>query len=185
MTRLTSYDAHAPFAARATLDDFAAIAQAVAGTGATLERWQVGSPLAKDATDADMLAAYADDIVRLEARGGYRSHDVIRLAPDHPDRQALRQKFLAEHVHDDDEVRFFVEGAGLFFIHDGDAVHALECTAGDLVVLPAGTRHWFDTGEFPSFTAIRLFTTPEGWAARYTGDAIAAAIPTYAGPDRA
>ena len=59
------------------------------------------------------------------------------------------------------------------------AVHALECTAGDLIVLPAGTTHWFDTGESPNFTAIRLFITPEGWVARYTGDKIADSIPRY------
>ena len=182
MTRLTSYDAAAPFAARGTLHDFAPIAAAVVATGASLERWQVGTPLAGDASDADILLAYGEHIAALKARGGYQSQDVVRLTPEHPDRVPLRQKFLAEHVHDDDdEVRFFVEGSGLFYIHHDGAVHALECTAGDLIVLPAGTRHWFDTGEFPSFTAIRLFTTPEGWAARYTGDTIAEAIPTYAG----
>ncbi len=93
----------------------------------------------------------------------------------------LRAKFLAEHIHDDDEVRFFVEGAGLFYIRHEGAVHALECTRGDLIVLPAGTLHWFDTGAQPSFTVIRLFTTPEGWVARFTGDNIAEAIPLYEG----
>lgn len=184
MTSLTSYDDQAPFAPRGTLDEFAAIAKAVSATGAALERWHVGADLTGDPTDAEILAAYAGDIDRLKSRGGYQSQDVIRLTPDHPERSQLRQKFLAEHVHDDDEVRFFVEGAGLFYIRHGGAVHALECTAGDLIVLPAGTRHWFDTGEYPAFTAIRLFTTPEGWAARYTGDAIAEAIPTYEGPTR-
>ena len=181
MTRLASYDDRAPFAARGTLREFAEIAAAVAGTGVTLERWHAGAPFAGEAGDADILAAYEGDITRLNACGGYQSCDVIRLTPAHPDRAALRQKFLAEHVHDDDEVRFFVEGAGLFYIRHGGAVHALECTAGDLIVLPAGTRHWFDTGEYPHFTAIRLFTTPEGWVARYTGETIAEAIPLYEG----
>ena len=39
----------------------------------------------------------------------------------------------------------------------------------------------FDTGEYPDFTVIRLFVTPEGWVARYTGDAIATHIPPYEG----
>ena len=51
----------------------------------------------------------------------------------------------------------------------------------DLIALPAGTTHWFDTGEFPNFTVIRLFITPEGWVARYTGDEIATHIPLYEG----
>lgn len=33
----------------------------------------------------------------------------IRLEPSHPERTALRHKFLAEHTHSQDEVSFFVE----------------------------------------------------------------------------
>jgi 1,2-dihydroxy-3-keto-5-methylthiopentene dioxygenase len=181
MTKLTIYADSSPFAMREKLGDFAAITKALAAAGVLLERWEAGAHVPASAGDADVLAAYAADIDRIKARGGYRSHDVVRLTPDHPAREALRQKFLSEHVHDDDEVRFFVEGSGLFYIRHGGAVHALECTAGDLIVLPAGTRHWFDTGEHPAFTAIRLFTTPEGWEARYTSDPIAQHIPLYAG----
>ena len=34
----------------------------------------------------------------------------------------MRQKFLSEHTHDDDEVRFFVEGAGAFYLRNDDTV---------------------------------------------------------------
>ncbi len=181
MTVLTLYDDEEPFAEGETIRDHAAIAAMLKPAGVTLERWQAGATLPDSPEDADILAAYADDIARLEAAGGYKSCDVIRVTPDHPQRRELRAKFLAEHTHDDDEVRFFVEGAGLFYIRSGGKVHALECTAGDLILLPAGTLHWFDTGARPFFTAIRLFTTPEGWVARYTGDDIAGAIPLYEG----
>lgn len=181
MTRLTIYGDCHPFGERADLHDFPAIVAAVRATGAMLERWDAGAPLPATATDDAILSTYADDITRLKARGCYQSHDVVRLSPDHPGREAMRQKFLAEHIHDDDEVRFFVEGSGLFYIRYEGAVYALECTVGDLIVLPVGTRHWFDTGAHPSFTAIRLFTTPDGWEARYTGDPIAGHIPLYEG----
>lgn len=181
MTALALYDDTAPHACRGTIRDHGAIAEALAAHGVRLERWEAGAVLADDAADGDVLAAYSGDIDRLKAAGGYQSCDVIRVKPDHPEREALRAKFLAEHVHDDDEVRFFVEGSGLFFIRAGGTVHALECTAGDLILLPAGTVHWFDTGERPRFTAIRLFTTPEGWVARFTGDTIAERIPHYEG----
>ncbi len=181
MTFLTSYDDAAPHTRRAALDDFDAIAATLAPSGVLLERWEAGATLAPQAQDTDIVGAYARDIERLKAIGGYKSCDVLRLSADHPQRETLRAKFLAEHVHDDDEVRFFVEGAGLFYIRHDGAVHALECTRGDLIVLPAGTLHWFDTGAEPSFTVIRLFTMPEGWVARFTGDAIAEAIPLYEG----
>jgi 1,2-dihydroxy-3-keto-5-methylthiopentene dioxygenase len=181
MTSLTLYDDGAPHALRGVVDGREAIVDLLAGAGVRLEYWQTGAPLPDEAVDADILAAYADHIDRLKADRGYRSCDVVRLRVDHPDREPLRSKFLAEHVHDDDEVRFFVDGAGLFYIRSGGAVLGLECTQGDLILLPAGTVHWFDTGEQPHFTAIRLFTTPDGWVARFTGDPIAQSIPAYAG----
>jgi 1,2-dihydroxy-3-keto-5-methylthiopentene dioxygenase len=181
MTNLTQYDDAAPYLARQRLSDHAVIAAALAPYGIVLERWAAKAPLAAGADDADILTAYAAEIASLKARGGYQSCDVLRLSPDHPQRAELRAKFLAEHIHDDDEVRFFVEGAGLFYIHAGGMVHAMECTAGDLIAVPAGTYHWFDTGEQPSFTVIRLFTSPDGWVAHFTGDPIADAIPRYEG----
>lgn len=182
MTGLTTYDARAPHGVRHATGDFAAIVAALAQLGIGLERWQADRALPADADDAAVLAAYVGPVGELRARGGYASADVVRLTPDHPQAAGLRAKFLAEHTHADDEVRFFVEGSGLFYIRDDAAVLALECTAGDLIVLPAGIRHWFDAGVRPSFTAIRLFTTPEGWIADYTGDPIAAAIPPGTGP---
>jgi 1,2-dihydroxy-3-keto-5-methylthiopentene dioxygenase len=94
----------------------------------------------------------------------------------HPDKTALRQKFLSEHIHSDFEVRFFVEGRGLFFLHPDDRVYAVLCEQGDLISVPANVRHWFDRRE-PHVRAIRLFTTPEGWVAQYTGDPIADRFP--------
>ena len=181
MTSLATYADTSPHAVVSQTDDFASIAATLAPLGIALERWQAGATLADAADDAEVLAAYAEPIAQLQARGGYRSVDVIRIGPDNPNLAGLRAKFLAEHTHADDEVRFFVEGAGLFYVHAQKQVYALECTAGDLIVLPAGTRHWFDTGARPRFAAIRLFTSPEGWAAEYTGDAIAEAIPLYEG----
>ncbi|WP_206240717.1 1,2-dihydroxy-3-keto-5-methylthiopentene dioxygenase [Novosphingobium terrae] len=176
MTSLTIHNAAAPFSHEGAITDFPRIAAAMARANITLERWEADVALSADADDAAILAAYAPQVARLKARAGYRSEDVVRMTPDHPMRAELRQKFLSEHVHDDDEVRFFVEGSGLFCIHHKGAVYALTCTAGDLIVLPAGTRHWFDTGEQPRFTAIRLFISPEGWVARYTGETIAEAM---------
>lgn len=181
MTALSLYDDTPPHSHCGTLRDFSAITEALAPHGVHLERWEAGASLPEDATEREVLAAYRADIERLKASNGYRSCDVIRVTPDHPDRAVLRARFLAEHVHDDDEVRFFVEGSGLFYIRAGGRIHALECTAGNLILLPAGTVHWFDTGPRPRFTAIRLFTTPDGWVARFTGDPIAEAIPCYEG----
>ncbi len=124
-----------------------------------------------------MIAAYRSDIERLQRENGYQAVDVISLNPDHPDRAALRQKFLNEHTHSEDEVRFFVAGRGQFTLHIGDKVYEVLCEQGDLIGVPDGTRHWFDMSESPYFIAIRLFTNKEGWVADFTGDDIAGRFP--------
>jgi 1,2-dihydroxy-3-keto-5-methylthiopentene dioxygenase len=108
---------------------------------------------------------------------GYQAVDVISLKPDNPDRAAFRQKFLNEHTHSEDEVRFFVAGAGQFTLHIGDKVYEVLCEKGDLIGVPDGTRHWFDMSESPYFVAIRLFTNKEGWVANFTGTDIAEQFP--------
>lgn len=150
-----------------------AIAEALDEIGVSFERWPT-----RDA-DGDILAAYAPEIDRLKAEGGYQSVDTISLGPDHPDRDALRAKFLSEHIHAEDEVRFFVAGEGLFTLHSQGRIFNILCTQGDLIRVPAGTKHWFDMGPRPSFTAIRLFINPDGWVAQFTGDDIAARFPRH------
>ena len=179
MSRLTVY--HEDVATTPLLDtiDAGEIAVCLQKIGVGFERWATETALASDMTDAQVMAAYAPHIAKLSAEGGYRSADVVRLTPEHPNRVALRAKFLAEHRHGEDEVRFFVEGAGLFCLREAGKVHMTLCEAGDLISVPAGIRHWFDMGPRPYFTAIRLFTSPDGWAARFTGDPIAEAFPRY------
>jgi 1,2-dihydroxy-3-keto-5-methylthiopentene dioxygenase len=112
------------------------------------------------ASPEQILAAYSSEIARVQAGGAYPTVDAIRLAPNHPDRDALRQKFLAEHTHSEDEVRFFVEGRGLFCLHLGDEVLQLICEAGDWIAVPAGTRHWFDMGPEPQLLRPALLPQP-------------------------
>lgn len=154
------------------------IAEELAIHGVRFERWP-SRAIAADADQEAVLAAFAPEVARLKAENGYRSVDVIRMVPHHPEREALRTKFLAEHRHAEDEVRFFVEGEGLFTLHLNDSVYAVLCCAGDLISVPAGTPHWFDMGPSPRFTAIRLFTNADGWIAQFTGDSIADRFPRH------
>jgi len=149
--------------------------------GIGFERWPARQALAAGADAAAILAAYAPEIARVQARGSYPTVDAIRLTPDHPDRAALRQKFLDEHTHSEDEVRFFVEGRGLFCLHLGEEVLQLLCEQDDWIAVPAGTRHWFDMGPEPRFCALRFFENPEGWVAQFTGDPIAERFPLLDG----
>ena len=168
-----------PIQPRPTLQtwDGELIRQELAKRGVLFQRWPARVELADDADQETILAAYAQEVAAVQQGGCYPTVDVIRMAPDHPDRQALRQKFLAEHTHSEDEVRLFVEGQGLFCLHLGDEVLQVLCEADDWIAVPAGTRHWFDMGPAPRFCALRFFNNPQGWVAEFTGDPIASRYP--------
>lgn len=177
MSFLNVYDENAGEIERLT--DHDAIARRLAPIGVRFERWSARRALSPEAAQDEVLAAYADSIERLNAEFGFRSVDVVSLGPDHPQRDAMRSKFLDEHTHDDFEVRFFVEGRGLFYLHAGDRVYAVLCSRGDLISVPAGMRHWFDMGTAPDFKCIRFFTTPEGWVGDFTGSDISRRFPEF------
>lgn len=179
MTRLIVYSAADPKDVRLDTEDFAVIARELDALGARVERWQAAHPLPPAATSEDILAAYAPEIERLKRERGYTAADVVSVKPNTPNWPALREKFVVEHTHDDDEVRYFVEGSGAFYLHVGDRVLEIVGVAGDLLSVPRGAPHWFDGGETGDFTCIRVFTDPSGWTANYTGDAISRAFPLY------
>ena len=157
--------------------DRATIAHILDGVGVRFEQWQATVPIRPDMAPEDILAAYREPIDRLKREQGYLTEDVISLFPDNPKKDEFRKKFLDEHTHGEDEVRFFVDGRGLFYLHIGDKVYGVLCEREDLISVPAGTTHWFDMGPEPHFTAIRLFNNPEGWQAQFTGDDIAKRFP--------
>lgn len=149
------------------------IADKLASVGVRFERWEASQPVSASDSHEAILAAYRQDIDRLIADNDYQTVDVVALTADHPDKAQMRQKFLAEHTHSEDEVRFFVDGQGLFSLHIGNQVYEVLCQKGDLISVPANTPHWFDMGPNPRFVAIRLFNNPEGWVAQFTGSDIA------------
>ena len=177
MSRLSIYPDDRGDAPLATYADFSDIARELGKVGVRFERWEANKPVAPGASQDEVIAAYRDDIDRLIREEGYQTVDVVSLTPDHPDRATFRAKFLNEHTHAEDEVRFFVAGAGQFTLHLGDRVYDVLCEKGDLIGVPDGTRHWFDMSESPYFVAIRLFNNPAGWVANFTGDAIAERFP--------
>lgn len=156
-----------------------AISRALGEHGIRFERWHAAADIEPGAAPEAVISAYRADIDRLMVEKGYQSFDVISLSPEHPQKTDLRQKFLNEHTHSEDEVRFFVAGSGLFTLHIGERVYEVLCEQGDLIGVPDNTRHWFDMGPNPYFVAIRLFTNVSGWVANFTGTDIAQRYPRY------
>jgi 1,2-dihydroxy-3-keto-5-methylthiopentene dioxygenase len=179
MSRLRIFTEADPANPVETFDVHELIAEKLGEQGIRFERWEAAEPIVPGDPPEKVIAAYARDIERLRTEEGYQAVDVISLSADHPDKEALRKKFLDEHTHSEDEVRFFVAGSGLFTLHLGTRIYEVLCTAGDLIGVPDGTPHWFDMGPQPHFVAIRLFTNQAGWVANFTGSDIAQNYPRY------
>ncbi|MBI3269082.1 MAG: cupin domain-containing protein [Planctomycetes bacterium] len=155
------------------LDDPREIAAYLKPYGITYERWTADGRVDPDASPEAVLAAYAPEVERLQRAGGYRTADVMQVRPDTPGLEAMLAKFNKEHTHSEDEVRFVVKGRGVFHIRpETGPVFALEMDAGDLINVPAGTRHWFDLCGDRTIRAIRLFQDAVGWTPYYVKDGV-------------
>jgi 1,2-dihydroxy-3-keto-5-methylthiopentene dioxygenase len=167
-----------------TISDNDAISTFLATYGITYERWEAGRSVPADAGAEAVLQAYGDKIDELKARGGYTAVDVIDVTAATPNLDTMLAKFSREHWHDEDEVRFIVEGRGLFHISPpGGTVFAIEIEAGDLISVPRGTRHWFDLCAERRIRAIRLFQDASGWTPHYTDSGVDASFqPLCFGP---
>lgn len=114
-----------------------------------------------------IIEAYKEELEKLKKEKGYITEDIVILSDKTPNLEALLEKFKREHHHIDDEVRFVVDGSGIFPIKlDGEVVE-VHVEAGDLIVVPAGARHWFELDENRKIKCIRVFKTPAGWEAIY------------------
>lgn len=178
-SKLNVFDENVPAQPQVATTDGAEIARLLGEVGVRFERWTAEHALPADADLDAVLAAYATSVKRVQADGGYGTVDVLRLSKGTPNTAPMRAKFLDEHSHTEDEVRFFVEGSGAFYLHLKGKVYQAICVRGDLISVPAGTPHWFDMGPDPEFTAIRWFNNQEGWVPQYCGTEIAARFPKY------
>jgi len=157
----------------AVINEPAAVTAFLAKHGIDYEQWSTERTIGPDDSADAVLTAYAREIEMLQARGGYRTADVIDVKPETPNLDAMLAKFSREHWHDEDEVRFIIEGRGLFHVHpSGGDVFAIEVEAGDLIRVPRGTHHWFDLCGDRRIRAIRLFQDQAGWTPHYTDTGI-------------
>ncbi|PKW10861.1 1,2-dihydroxy-3-keto-5-methylthiopentene dioxygenase [Streptomyces sp. 1222.5] len=197
VTLLQVMPAEAPGDVRLRSDDQEVIRRELLWIGVRFGRWHAAHRLPADADDAAITRAYRCHIDHVRAESGYRAVEIARLpqgpdgpapaghvpSPAGPD-QPFCEDCSGEHLHEEDLVRFVVAGSACFFLHVSGAVHAVLCTAGDLLSVPGRTAHWFDAGADPRYTAVRFRqdaggggtrSLPNGLAARFPGfDALAA-----------
>ena len=113
--------------------------------GVYFDQWKCDVVFEDSATQEEILNAYEKDLKPFMEKGGYLSADVISINKLTENYEAIRTKFLGEHTHSEDEIRFFVDGQGIFWFNlEGEPIFNLLCEQGDLISVPTGTKHWFN-----------------------------------------
>jgi 1,2-dihydroxy-3-keto-5-methylthiopentene dioxygenase len=177
MSRLTVYKEDAPGAPRLRTEDATIIAATLQEIGVRFERWDFPMELRPEDDAETILAAFRPHLNALMGEGSAGTADVMKLNGATDAYPMIRRKFIDEHTHTEDEVRFFVHGAGNFILHVSGEIYDAHCVAGDLISVPTGVKHWFDAGEDPFFTVLRVFTDTSGWTPHYTGEKISERFP--------
>lgn len=129
------------------------------------EYWE---PEVTDNLVLDPLVKYKNQIEKLQKRFGYIASDSCTLDKNTPNLDRILSPFKKEHHHTDDEVRFIVEGEGIFGINPlTDPPFEIYVAKGDLLIIPAITRHWFKLTEKKNVCCIRIFKDNPKWEAVY------------------
>jgi 1,2-dihydroxy-3-keto-5-methylthiopentene dioxygenase len=116
--------------------------------------------------------AYQPTLDVLKRERDYVEQDIVELAPDTPELPTICAKFSAEHLHTDDEVRYVLEGEGIFDIRSADdRWMRVVVEAGDLLVVPAHLHHRFLLTETQHIRCVRLFKDKSGWVPHYRATA--------------
>lgn len=150
------------------IDDPAEVTQLLATIGIRYEQWPGIDSLPADATDQQILETFAAEVQQLKDECGFVTADVINVQPDTPGLDQMLSKFNQEHTHSEDEVRFTVDGQGVFHIHpEHGPVVAIHVQRGDLISVPKGTKHWFNLCDDRRIRCIRLFEDMSGWTPHY------------------
>ena len=113
-------------------------------------------------------SGYQPALDELRDRRGYGTQDEVALHPDTEGLEAICDKFKAEHLHTEDEVRFVLEGEGVFDIRStDDRWMRVTVEPGDLIVVPRDRYHRFSLTARRHIRCARLFKDPSGWTPVY------------------
>ncbi|GAA99214.1 uncharacterized protein L969DRAFT_102588 [Mixia osmundae IAM 14324] len=108
-----------------------------------------------------------DQVDKLASERGYKHRDEIHVSRaglgDQYD--AKIKMFYAQHLHEDEEIRYIKDGQGYFDVRDGQdqAWIRILVEPEDFIVLPAGIYHRFTLDESKDIKAMRLFRDEPKW----------------------
>lgn len=120
-----------------------------------------------DTEKENLLSKLDDRFQTLKEKEGYQSRDLIVLHPNVSGLSEMLAKFDKVHYHTDEEVRYIVDGSGVFgFALKGEKflVHVVK---DDFISVPRNTNHWFYLDDKKRIKAVRYFQDMSGWVPNY------------------
>lgn len=161
-------------------EDVDVLASQLGEDGILFKRLPVVSTLPNAQLSSDeILMLNQEQVEKIKHEYSYQCADVASIKKNDRFSMLIRSRYLSEHTHSEDEARFFLSGSVLLYIHINERIHMLNCTKGDLVIIPSGVKHWLDVGPNPNFTCIRCYNKYEGLSNLLTGSYIAEATPRW------
>jgi 1,2-dihydroxy-3-keto-5-methylthiopentene dioxygenase len=140
-----------------------------------IEKTEIVGPLLKADTLKDdekegLLRALDSRFEEQKKLYGYQTRDLVVLHSQIPNLEQMLSIFDKTHRHSDDEVRYIIDGSGIFgfILPEGEQV-LLTVEAEEYIRVPANTEHWFVLDKNRRIKAVRYFTSREGWVANYSG----------------
>jgi len=114
------------------------------------------------------LGNYQPALEQIKKANGYVAQDIVELTPQTPNLDTILAKFDKEHLHTDDEVRFVLDGSGIFDIRSkSDKWMRVEVFRSDYISVPANKHHRFYVMEDKFIRCVRLFKDNTGWTPIY------------------
>jgi 1,2-dihydroxy-3-keto-5-methylthiopentene dioxygenase len=161
MSSLTVYHQSSPEYPNKLLTHVEDIASTLAAVGVQFSQVQVAQPVTAGTASDELMAASRVQIDQLMTLHGYASAEVLSLCDERGEGSELARGLRQEQSCQPAHLHYYLAGRGLLALHIGEYVYSLLCEKNDLLLLPAGTVHWFDGGEHPRFAVLRLFDSPQ------------------------
>ncbi|OQE19217.1 hypothetical protein PENFLA_c019G07124 [Penicillium flavigenum] len=106
------------------------------------------------------------DVDAIAAERGYRNRDEVCVSPATMGAiyEEKVKSFFTEHLHEDEEIRYILDGEGYFDVRGQEDEWIRICLVKeDMIILPAGIYHRFTTNEQNYVKAMRLFQDEPKW----------------------
>jgi 1,2-dihydroxy-3-keto-5-methylthiopentene dioxygenase len=106
-----------------------------------------------------------EDVNALAKERDYKNRDEITISPTTlPGYEEKVKMFFNEHLHEDEEIRYILDGSGFFDVRaKDDEWIRIKLDKYDLMIMPAGIYHRFTTDSSNYTKAMRLFKDDPKW----------------------